>query len=361
MNKLFTSVFASCFCLVFWCGNAMSQASFTYTNTQACEKQTVTLKALPDSGKTYAWDFGADGTFESTILGSQYVSYFSDTAGTINVKLLIIYNSGAKDSVTSPLTINPLPVSDFYVSDVCRPNATVLWDSSSISSGSIVYHGWDLNNDGNINDTSSSGQVSFNYGTAGTYQAALTVVSDMGCTSKTSKSILLYEKPTSLFSVAELETEHGTDFTDQSYINIGTVDLYIWDFGDGNTSLLQNPTNIYAEPGTYNVTFVTVSNNYCSDTLVEPVVIAEHIDGPSSTIEVKSNVITPNNDGYNDVLDFGLTGCEVTVYNRWNDQVYTSSSYNNDWSDSGLDAGAYYYKIKCPSGVEKMGVINIIK
>ncbi|HHZ64796.1 MAG TPA: hypothetical protein EYN51_04755 [Flavobacteriales bacterium] len=126
-------------------------------------------------------------------------------------------------------------------------------------------------------------------------------------------------------------------------------------------SLLQNPTNIYAEPGTYNVTFVTVSNNYCSDTLVEPVVIAEHIDGPSSTIEVKSNVITPNNDGYNDVLDFGLTGCEVTVYNRWNDQVYTSSSYNNDWSDSGLDAGAYYYKIKCPSGVEKMGVINIIK
>jgi len=40
------------------------------------------------------------------------------------------------------------------------------------------------------------------------------------------------------------------NFADNS---TGVVASYTWDFGDGNTSAEQNPTHVYAAPGTYTV------------------------------------------------------------------------------------------------------------
>ena len=253
----------------------MAQVSFSYTSSQACENQNVTFSAMPDSGKSYYWDFGDTGVTVINVLGSNLVNNSFANAGTINVQLVVTYNSGAKDSVTQAVIINPTP----------------------------------------------SAAIGVNVEGAGSL----------------------------------------TSFTDLSSIGIGSIDSWYWEFGDGNTSGQKNPTNRYEMAGSYEVSLTTVSNNYCNDMAMLTLVIAEPSVVVSTEIEVASNVLTPNNDGYNDVLDFGLTGCEVTIYNRWNDQVYTSSSYNNDWSDSGLDGGAYYYKIKCPSGVKKMGIINIIK
>ena len=59
------------------------------------------------------------------------------------------------------------------------------------------------------------------------------------------------------------------DPTNSNQITIGFVDkssyllgltggTYNWDFGDGNTSILRNPTHIYTAPGVYTVDF-TVS------------------------------------------------------------------------------------------------------
>ncbi|PCH93680.1 MAG: hypothetical protein COB85_06580, partial [Bacteroidetes bacterium] len=309
-----------------------------------------------------SWDFiDTIAGFETTVVGGNLVNYSFSKAATINIKLVITYNSGSKDSVTQAVIINPTPVADFYVADVCWPGATVLWDSSTISSGSITEYKWDFNNDQNIDTISSTPMsFSFDYGTAGTYSAALTVVSDLGCVSKTSKTILLYEKPTTSFIEANTVSGAATSFTDQSSITMGTIDSYYWDFGDGNTSLNKNATNTYLMAGMYEVTLVTVSNNYCSDSLVRPVTIGEAETVVSTEIELLSNVLTPNNDGFNDMLEFSQTGCTVSIFNRWNDMIYSSDSYNNDWSESSLDAGAYYYTIKCPNG-EEMGVINIIK
>ncbi len=56
------------------------------------------------------------------------------------------------------------------------------------------------------------------------------------------------------------------NFTDLSYG--GTVDTWEWDFGDGNTSSNQNPSNEYFDPGLYDVTLI-VSGPNGSDTLTE--------------------------------------------------------------------------------------------
>lgn len=68
------------------------------------------------------------------------------------------------------------------------------------------------------------------------------------------------------------------------------------------------------------------------------------------------NVITPNGDGINDVLDLsgfiGADACEFVVLNRWGKEVYNATVYQNDWkgTDNGGNAlpdGTYYYLVKC--------------
>ncbi|MBB2149313.1 T9SS type B sorting domain-containing protein [Pedobacter gandavensis] len=61
------------------------------------------------------------------------------------------------------------------------------------------------------------------------------------------------------------------------------------------------------------------------------------------------NVITPNGDGSNDTFKIkGLEnypGTQVTIFNRWGNEVYRSDNYNNDWDGSQLNEGTYYYLI----------------
>ncbi|QNL20467.1 PKD domain-containing protein [Hyphobacterium sp. CCMP332] len=63
------------------------------------------------------------------------------------------------------------------------------------------------------------------------------------------------------------------DFTDAS---TGTIDTFAWDFGDGNTSMMQNPTHTYASAGNYNAC-LTVSNSAGSDTFCDTVSILSGI------------------------------------------------------------------------------------
>jgi len=61
------------------------------------------------------------------------------------------------------------------------------------------------------------------------------------------------------------------------------------------------------------------------------------------------NVFTPNGDGRNDVFEIvgieGFDRVEITVVNRWGNEVYRNDNYHNDWGGQGLNEGTYYYVI----------------
>ena len=87
----------------------------------------------------------------------------------------------------------------------------------------------------------------------------LDVTDDNNCSSNASVVVNVNTIPSAAF--ASVGTGLSVAFTDQS---AGAVTSYLWDFGDGNTSTLQNPTHTYANFGTYNVC-LTVDNNGCTD------------------------------------------------------------------------------------------------
>jgi len=104
-------------------------------------------------------------------------------------------------------------------------------------------------------------------------------------------------------------------FTDKSD---GNISSWLWHFGDGSTSTLQNPTHSYTNPGNYSVS-LTVSGlgNSVTETKTDYINIAIPIedsdnDGLSDYEEVHTYLSNPNNpDTDGDGLD---DGNEVTYW-----------------------------------------------
>ena len=72
------------------------------------------------------------------------------------------------------------------------------------------------------------------------------------------------EQTTSAMNVGEAPTT--VQFTDKSE---GLIVDWFWDFGDGNTSDLKNPTHTYTQPGVYSVSLMVVDTQNNVDTFIE--------------------------------------------------------------------------------------------
>ena len=65
------------------------------------------------------------------------------------------------------------------------------------------------------------------------------------------------------------------------------------------------------------------------------------------------NIITPNNDGYNEVfqpIDIDkrcFSSAFLSIYNRWGIKVYEGENMNFDWDGNGVNDGVYYYGLNC--------------
>lgn len=94
-----------------------------------------------------------------------------------------------------------------------------------------------------------------------------------------------------------------------------------------------------------------------------------------SVDEYNQGVITPNGDGYNDVLVIPgyeafelIERARVNVVNRWGQVIFSSESYKNDWAgtlygDAGkpVPEGVYYYHLLFKNGTSKLGSVSLIR
>lgn len=129
---------------------------------------------------------------------------------------------------------------------------------------------------------------------------------------------------------------------------------YIWTGPEGFSSI-QNPIQITNLPtGLYEVTVV---NSFGCSTQNAIQISGTHCFIP--------NVITPNNDDFNQELNLsGLLVDKLEVYSRWGRLVYQQNNYTNQWHgqnmhDQQLPDSTYYYIIYLRSGEEKQGWIFV--
>jgi PKD repeat protein len=199
-------------------------------------------------------------------------------------------------------------------------------DTSNDPDGNIVSWLWDFG-DGN---TSTAQNPSHTYAAYGTYTVTLTVTDDDDATDSVSKDVTL-TAPTPPVADFTFTTDCLTAcFTDAS-TDDGTIESWLWDFGDGNTSTEQNPCHTYAAAGTYTVTLTVTDDDSLTDSTSKSVTV---VDCPQDEMYVNDITQVPRIRGqnYNSIATVTIWDtnsapvANATVYITWSGVVSGSAS-----------------------------------
>jgi len=232
------------------------------TNIQFRDSSTV----LAGNIVSWQWDFGDGGV--STL---QHPAHSYSTPGAYPISLIVKAANGCADTLNQNIQITPKPVANFSFTLGCINSPVLFSDSSTIGSGNITKWFWDFGN----GDTSSRRNPSVVYNTAGTYIVKLIVFSQSNCASDTViKTIAIESKPVADFLNINTCGSRTVQFQDNSTITSGKANSWFWQFGDGSTSVLQNPDYTYSDFGVYTVKFISRTQNGCTaDTISKQVIV----------------------------------------------------------------------------------------
>lgn len=184
-----------------------------------------------------------------------------------------------------------------------------------------------------IDGVQRSTQQSFTQTLPGTgqYTIALTV-SNGTCTATRTETITLANKVTIDFAMPDAICPEDSIVLENE--STGPVDNWLWNFGNSQTSTLQDPPfQRYPATGTdvlYNITLTGFNTtNGCQQSKTKTLKVRA-----TCLIAVPSG-FTPNNDGKNDFFyplnAFKAEKIDFKVFNRWGQEVFTSRDWTKKW------------------------------
>jgi gliding motility-associated-like protein len=231
--------------------------SMHFTNTSTVDTST--------SITTYLWAFGDGATS-----GLKNPVHYYSSHGTYNVTLVTTTADGCSNAVTHAVNNFDPPHSLFTFNNTCLLNTAVFTNTTnSPTMGTTASWSWNFGDGSPLNTTVLSPQHL--YGAPGNYAVTLiTHSSNLGCPDTLMDSITVFPMPVAKFGFADVCLKQPMDFHDSSTVSSGSVVGWSWNFGDATAlNTLQNPSHIYASPGTYQVTLIVTTNNGCKDTALK--------------------------------------------------------------------------------------------
>ncbi len=238
------------------------QAQFRVDTTQGCEPFNVdfiNFTAAPDEFVDFTWYFGDQDSLGSK--NANYTFYAENDTITDHKVTLVAENITSRDSFSIFIKVFPTPKLSIVASDTICPLDSVPFYSLSENVGDFI---WDFGDGSEVSTDSAPQHL---YETAGIYTVSLSGRSiPYGCPVVDTLILDIKEVPKPAFSVGnyfgcpplEVTLENQTD----------NALYYIWDFGDGNTSVEENPnSHIYTESGLPEIRLTAIDEKGCaSDT-----------------------------------------------------------------------------------------------
>lgn len=226
---------------------------------------------------SYNWDFGNSQT--STAV---HPSAIYNAPGTYTVTLNAQSDLGCTGSVQKTITINSTTTDFNAPNNVCL-NQPISFQNAS--SSFPIRSNWDFG-DGTISAQINPTKI---FLTPGVYDVKL-INRYISCTDSITKTITVNDRPVVNFSADDstfCNVPAVVQFTD---LSPGALSWH-WDFGDGGTSNLQNPSHQFNSFGNFVVSLTISTSTGCSNTLVKPIFI--QIQEPEITINVPDGGCIP--------------------------------------------------------------------
>ncbi len=320
--------------------------SFVY-DTCVAGPVSFTDLSLSETGiETWQWQFGvANG-----IASAQNPEFTYGIPGEFPVRLKVIDKNLCEDVINKTITYYPAPP---YV--IIQPNkydgcipADMLFTNLSSPIDSTYDIKWYFG-DG----TESEGIISpsHTYNEAGVFDVKVEITSPLGCFVSDSFPSLIktYEPPVANFSFTPESPDvlnPTVNFTDLST----DAERWFWKFDRFTTTNQQNPTFVFPDTGLMRILLVVTHPEGCKDSMVQ------FIDVKPVITWFMPNAFTPNGDGVNDGffgkgLMRGATNFNMSIWNRWGEQVFETNDPTEEWTGraqqtGGMSpAGVYVYMV----------------
>ncbi|GEM_PF-962331 len=231
------------------------------SNIHICADETADLEPGGGAGTTYLWTPGGETTPTITV----------DAIGTYTVTKDEL---GCQSSTSTVVTKSTAVAIDDV--EFCQ-DALPLTLNATIPDG--ITYAWSGGNE------PTEAVNTFN--DAGPY--TVTVTDAFACVTTDDFTVTIIDEPVAV--ITETHSALTYVFSSANSLNTGNNATYEWNFGDGNTSTLPNPTHIYAwtnpsSPASYTVTLeITNACGFASETFeIQPSLSVDEIDGNQLSI-----------------------------------------------------------------------------
>jgi PKD repeat protein len=309
----------------------------------------ITLNNATNTGAwTWLWKFG-DGTTSTAQSPSHTYSGLN-----IYTVTLIVSNANCSDSVKHTASITPMPpVAKFdSIPSGCAPLYVKIKNTSLNTSTPGTTYAWDF---GDGSPITSSPNPTYTYLSPGSYLITLTITGPGGVSTK-SQGVTAYLTPKAYFSLAP-STVYVNDESVRFFNLSQNADHYLWEFGDGDTSMASNPFHKYMTEGVFDITLWAYSVNGCSNSwTLSPGVTVQ----PAGILRF-STVFTPNLNGPIELTSLPTGGAQMDqfffppirepvlnyklqIFNRQGTLIFESNNINIPWN-------GYYRGKLCNQGV----------
>ncbi len=339
---------------------AAPKALFQLSDT--CENARMGFESLswPGTGFIAAeyWNLG-DGSPQ--FVGKKGTHYYG-SVGLPEIRLIVYNSKGCKDTFLRQSYIAPKPYAAVQFKNDCQYSPITFTNGSTPGGGSITGYMWDFGND--RRSTNSTETIA--YKEFGNYNVFFSVRNSYGCSDTQILPIEIYPRAIADFRVNPDEPKmlEPTYFTSTSEYD----DNWVWDFGDGYFSTLENPSHDFETHNTYRVSLIASTQYGCADTISKDVIIR------SKPLYWFPNAFTPvnsedRNDEFGLVTPLRITEYEFTIYNRWGELIFITTDPNKKWDGTYNGKmcvpGQYIYQasFKNPEKEIKVykGTVNLLK
>ncbi|MEI6312066.1 MAG: PKD domain-containing protein [Bacteroidota bacterium] len=338
--------------------NDSTVANFTATILSECDSNlTIQFTNTSVNALQFEWNFG-DGT-SSTLANPTHTW---TVPGWYTVQMISIDSTRChpRDTAYARYQLKANAIADFDVLSTACSGVAVYMDNLSNPAAIFTWY---------FSDGTSSTQFepTHIFNNAGTYTITLVIRDTNTCDvyDTLTKTINILAFPIADFMM-DRDSFYYLDAIQFTNLSQNFTDV-IWNFGNGDTSILENP--LYTYPQIHSLTpciIAYIEGTTCADTFCKNIYI-----NFEARIGVP-NAFTPNGDGINDevrVEGKGIVELTFMIFNRWGEKVFESRDQQVGWNGiykgqmQEMDVYAYTVKARFLDDTRKTltGNITLLK